>query len=148
MTNPDPYHTDLFNLNRFVTAQQSVYPQVVKELSNGKKVSHWMWFIFPQLQGLGYSAMAQQYAISSLDEAAAYLIHPVLGQRLIELGEILLGIDGKSAHAIFGSPDDMKLHSSLTLFSLVPNSPPIFGQLLDKYFDGKTDGNTERLLNN
>lgn len=143
MTNPDS-----FNLNRFITAQRAVYPQVVKELSNGKKVSHWMWFIFPQLQGLGYSAMAQKYAISSLDEAAAYLAHPVLGQRLVELGEILLGLENKSAHTIFGSPDDMKLHSSLTLFSLVPNSPPIFGQLLDKYFDGKTDGNTERLLNN
>lgn len=140
--------SDLFNLERFVTAQQAVYPQVVKELSNGKKTSHWMWFIFPQLQGLGYSAMAQRYAIDSLDEAAAYLAHPVLGQRLVELGKILLGIDGKSALAIFGSPDDKKLHSSLTLFSLVTNSPPIFGQLLDKYFDGKPDSNTERLLNN
>lgn len=140
--------SDLFNLERFVTAQQAVYPQVVKELSNGKKTSHWMWFIFPQLQGLGYSAMAQRYAIDSLDEAAAYLAHPVLGQRLVELDKILLGIDGKSALAIFGSPDDKKLHSSLTLFSLVPNSPPIFGQLLDKYFDGKPDSNTERLLNN
>ena len=143
MTNHDPYQLD-----RFVTAQQSVYPQVVKELQNGKKVSHWMWFIFPQLQGLGYSSMAQKYAIDSLDEATAYLAHPILGQRLIELCEILLGLEGKSAHAIFGSPDDMKLHSSLTLFSLVPNSPPIFSQLLDKYFDGKLDKNTENLLEN
>lgn len=137
---------DPFNLERFVTAQQSVYPQVVKELQNGKKTSHWMWFIFPQLQGLGYSSMAQKYAISNLDEATAYLAHPVLGQRLQELGNILLGIDDKSAHAIFGSPDDMKLHSSLTLFSLVPNSPPIFRQLLDKYFDGELDKNTQNLL--
>lgn len=137
---------DPFNLERFVTAQQSVYPQVVKELQNGKKTSHWMWFIFPQLQGLGHSSMAQKYAISDLDEATDYLAHPVLGQRLQELGDILLGIDDKSAHAIFGSPDDMKLHSSLTLFSLVPNSPPMFRQLLDKYFDGELDKNTQNLL--
>lgn len=141
-------NTDIYDLNRFVTAQQSIYAQVVKELQNGKKVSHWMWFMFPQLQGLGYSSMAQKYAITSLDEAAAYLAHPILGQRLIELCEILFGLEGKSAHAIFGSPDDMKLHSSLTLFSLVPNSPPIFSQLLDKYFDGKLDKNTENLLAN
>lgn len=137
---------DPFNLERFVTAQQSVYPQVVKELQNGKKTSHWMWFIFPQLQGLGHSSMAQKYAISNLDEATDYLAHPVLGQRLQELGNILLGLDDKSAHAIFGSPDDMKLHSSLTLFSLVPNSPPMFRQLLDKYFDGELDKNTQNLL--
>lgn len=137
---------DPFNLERFVTAQQSVYPQVIKELQNGKKTSHWMWFIFPQLQGLGYSSMAQKYAISDLDEATDYLAHPVLGQRLQELGNILLGLDDKSAHAIFGSPDDMKLHSSLTLFSLVPNSPPMFRQLLDKYFDGELDKNTQNLL--
>lgn len=137
---------DPFNLERFATAQQSVYPQVVKELQNGKKTSHWMWFIFPQLQGLGHSSMAQKYAISNLDEATAYLAHPVLGQRLQELGNILLGIDDKSAHAIFGSPDDMKLHSSLTLFSLVPNIPPMFRQLLDKYFDGELDKNTQNLL--
>lgn len=137
---------DPFNLERFVTAQQSVYSQVVKELQNGKKTSHWMWFIFPQLQGLGHSSMAQKYAISDLDEATDYLAHPVLGQRLQELGNILLGLDDKSAHAIFGSPDDMKLHSSLTLFSLVPNSPPMFRQLLDKYFDGELDKNTQNLL--
>ena len=107
---------DPFDLQRFVDAQASVYERVRAELRNGRKQSHWMWFIFPQIAGLGHSAMAQRYAISSLREAEAYLKHPVLGPRLRECTRLMLRIEGKSAHDILGSPDDLKFHSSLTLF--------------------------------
>ncbi len=126
------------SLERFVAAQESVYPRALAELKAGKKQSHWMWFIFPQIAGLGHSAMAQMYAIQSLDEAKAYLAHPVLGPRLRECCEAVLAVEGKTAHAIFGSPDDLKFRSSLTLFDLA--SPgDIFRAALDKYFGGHPD---------
>ena len=126
------------SLERFVKAQEGIYPRALAELKAGKKQSHWMWFIFPQIAGLGHSAMAQTYAIASLDEARTYLAHPLLGARLRECCTAVLAVDGKTAHQIFGSPDDLKLRSSLTLFDLAsPND--IFQAALDKYFSGDAD---------
>ncbi|HZQ41514.1 MAG TPA: DUF1810 domain-containing protein [Rhizomicrobium sp.] len=126
------------SLERFVKAQEGVYPRALAELKAGKKQSHWMWFIFPQIAGLGHSAMARMYAIESLDEADAYLAHPLLGARLRECCQAVIAVDGKSAHDILGSPDDMKFRSSLTLFDLAsPND--IFRTALDKYFSGDAD---------
>jgi uncharacterized protein (DUF1810 family) len=138
--------TDPFDLDRFVSAQAPVFAQVTRELRNGRKQSHWMWFIFPQLAGLGRSAMAQRYAIASLAEAQAYLDHRVLGPRLIELTEAVNQTSGRSAHQIFGSPDDMKFHSSMTLFAAARPDEPAFGSALQKYFNGQRDRLTvERL---
>jgi uncharacterized protein (DUF1810 family) len=126
------------SLERFVEAQEGVYSRALAELRAGKKQSHWMWFIFPQIAGLGHSAMAQRYAIPSLDEARAYLAHPLLGTRLRECCEAVLAVEGKTAHQIFGSPDDMKFRSSLTLFDFA--SPEgIFRDLLEKYYNGEAD---------
>jgi uncharacterized protein (DUF1810 family) len=133
---------DPFNLQRFVDAQASVYERVRAELRNGRKQSHWMWFIFPQIAGLGHSAMAQRYAISSLREAEAYLKHPVLGPRLRECTRLMLRIEGKSAHDILGSPDDLKFHSSLTLFARAAPDGDVFTAALDKYYDGRDDEQT------
>jgi uncharacterized protein (DUF1810 family) len=130
----DPYH-----LQRFIDAQDSVYEQVCSELRGGRKSSHWMWFVFPQIEGLGHSFMAKQYAISSLDEAAAYLRHPVLGPRLVECAELVVRVEGRTIRQIFGSPDDLKFRSSMTLFAAVSPDTPIFQQALDKYFDGDPD---------
>lgn len=130
-----------FQLERFVQAQEAVWDNVCRELAAGRKQSHWMWFVFPQIAGLGHSAMAQMYAISSLDEARAYLAHPLLGARLREATQLVLNIEGKSAHAIFGSPDDLKFHSSMTLFDAV--SPhDLFAAALEKYCDGGGDPST------
>jgi uncharacterized protein (DUF1810 family) len=129
------------SLERFVKAQEGVYPRALAELKAGKKQSHWMWFIYPQVAGLGHSVMAQMYAIQSLDEARAYLAHPLLGARLRECCQALMAVEGKTAHAIFGSPDDLKFRSSLTLFDLAsPND--IFRAALDRYFDGNADSLT------
>jgi uncharacterized protein (DUF1810 family) len=129
------------NLSRFVEAQAPVYASALAELRAGEKRGHWMWFIFPQLAGLGRSPMAQHYAIHSLDEARAYLAHPLLGPRYRECCEAVLVVEGRSAHEIFGSPDDLKFRSSLTLFDQVePDS--IFHSALEKYFDGKPDALT------
>ena len=133
---------DPFNLQRFVDAQDPVYSRVLDELSRGKKTSHWMWFMFPQIVGLGHSAMAQRYAISSIDEARAYLGHPVLGPRLRECVDMLLGIDGKSAEQILSGIDAMKLRSCLTLFLAASEGNKEFEQALDKYFDGEHDEKT------
>ena len=133
---------DPFNLQRFVDAQASVYERVRAELRNGRKQSHWMWFIFPQIAGLGHSAMAQRYAISSLREAEAYLKHPVLGPRLRECTRLMLRVEGKSAHDILGSPDDLKFHSSLTLFARAAPDGDVFTAALDKYYDGRDDEQT------
>jgi len=138
--------TDRFDLDRFVQAQGPVMEQVRRELSAGCKRSHWMWFVFPQLSGLGHSAMARRYAIASLDEAAAYLHHPVLGPRLIACTELVNGQEGLSAHAIFGSPDDLKFHACMTLFSRVAGAAPVFGEALDTYFAGTPDRLTEGRL--
>lgn len=126
------------DLERFVDAQRGVYGDVLDELRAGRKASHWMWFVFPQLRGLGYSATAHYYGIVSAAEARAYLAHPVLGARLRECIELLLAVQGRSAHAIFGSPDDLKLRSSLTLFDAV-SGDPLFRRALDRYFDGQPD---------
>jgi len=130
---------DSFDLQRFVKAQDLVLERVLAELRSGCKKSHWMWFVFPQIEGLGSSAMSQRYAIVSLDEARAYLAHPDLGARLRQCVELLLGLEGLSAHAIFGSPDDMKLHSSLTLFARAAPGDPLFRRALEKYFGGLPD---------
>lgn len=134
-----------YNLNRFVEAQSNVYEQVLTELRQGRKTSHWMWYIFPQIKGLGYSSTALYYAISSLDEATEYLHHPVLGDRLIECCRILLGLEGKTAEEIFCGIDAMKLKSSMTLFSLVSDNP-VFNQVLGMYFNGEKDNATLRII--
>lgn len=131
--------SDPFQLERFVTAQQPVHDQVMAELAAGQKRTHWMWFVFPQLAGLGSSPMARTYAISGIAEARAYLTHPVLAPRLTQCCQQLMAIDGRSVREIFGSPDDMKLHSSLTLFSQVSGAPAVLTHCLDKYFGGRLD---------
>jgi uncharacterized protein (DUF1810 family) len=137
---------DRFDLSRFVSAQESVFETALRELRSGQKQSHWMWFIFPQLDGLGSSAMAKKYALRSLDEAGAFLSHPLLGPRLLECCRALLSVEGKSASEIMGYPDDMKLSSSMTLFSLLESSPPEFRDVLIKFFQGNQDQRTRQLL--
>jgi uncharacterized protein (DUF1810 family) len=124
------------SLQRFVDAQAGVYPVALAELTAGRKRSHWMWFVFPQLAGLGSSATAQRYAIRDLDEARAYLAHPVLGPRLVEAATALLGVEGRSAGQILGHPDDLKLRSSMTLFAAAADDPGVFRAVLDRYYDG------------
>jgi len=131
-----------FNLERFVQAQAPVYATVLKELRAGHKRTHWMWFIFPQLKGLGHSEMAQRYAIRSGDEAAAYLAHPVLGARLRECTTIVDTLDGHTAREIFGHPDDLKFRSSMTLFCDVAPDEAMFSDCIDKYFGGDPDDDT------
>ena len=130
------------DLERFVDAQRPVYDAVLSELRAGRKHSHWMWFIFPQIAGLGHSAMSQRFALSSLDEAAAYLAHPVLGPRLRECATIVAGIAGRSASEIFGGPDDLKFRSSMTLFARAAPGEQIFTQCLRLYFRGEEDPET------
>lgn len=138
---------DLFDLSRFTTAQERIYGSVLSELKNGQKCSHWMWFIFPQVEGLGRSSTSRHYAIKSHAEARAYLKDPVLGARLLECAEVLAAIEGRSASAIFGYPDDLKLRSSLTLFASISEDPhSVFVRLLEKYFDGEPDERTLELL--
>ncbi len=134
--NRDPY-----DLERFVSAQSRCIDQVRRELTEGLKRTHWMWFVFPQLRGLGTSAMAQRYGIGSLEEAAAYLDHPVLGPRLVEHTGLVLAIEGRSAADIFGWPDDLKFRSSLTLFALT-RKHPVFEAALQRFFGGAGDGLT------
>jgi len=133
-------------LEKFLTAQEQVYGRVVRELRNGRKESHWMWFIFPQLEGLGTSDMARRYAIGSLDEAREFLEHPVLGERLVECAEILLAIKTSCASKVFGYPDDMKLRSSMTLFSLASTPGSAFDKVLEKFFGGERDARTIELI--
>ena len=137
--------TALFN--DFIQAQNTVYPSVIKELTEGRKRTHWMWFIFPQVKGLGRSTMARRFAIGSLEQAKEYLQYDILGARLRECAELLLLHPDKSALEIFGSIDTLKLHSSLTLFTLAsPNKKCVFNELLDQYFEGSYDINTIRML--
>jgi uncharacterized protein (DUF1810 family) len=138
--------TDRFDLQRFVIAQQSVYATALAELKHGTKRSHWMWFIFPQVEGLGHSSMAQRYAIRSLGEAVAYLAHPLLGTRLLESTDAVLNVTGKSAHQIFGSPDDAKFKSSMTLFDRADRRGP-YREVLDRYYEGKTDAASLQIIN-
>jgi uncharacterized protein (DUF1810 family) len=140
-------HTgDLYHLNRFVQAQETAYERALSEVRHGQKRSHWMWYIFPQCDGLGYSQTAKRYAIKSAAEAKAYLSHPVLGSRLIECFEAVLHVEGRSADAIFGSLDAMKLQSCATLFASVSPVGSVFEQLLDKFFQGERDKQTLHLL--
>jgi uncharacterized protein (DUF1810 family) len=140
VTLPDPHF-----LSRFVQAQADDYAQALSEIRSGRKRSHWMWYIFPQYDGLGSSATARHYAIKSLAEAEAYLRHPVLGPRLLECAEAALAVEGRSAAEMFGFPDDIKLRSCATLFALVSPSGSVFERLLDTYFDGERDDKTVRL---
>lgn len=138
---------DTFDLKRFTAAQERIYAAALAELKGGQKQSHWMWFIFPQVEGLGHSSTARHYSIKSLEEARAYLAHPVLGQRLRECAEVVMAVQGRSASAIFGYPDDMKLKSSMTLFAAVdedPKSP--FVRVLEKYYRGERDTRTLDIL--
>jgi uncharacterized protein (DUF1810 family) len=137
---------DPYDLDRFVQAQAGSYDRALAEVRAGRKRSHWMWYIFPQLDGLGSSAMAERYAIQSLAEAEAYLRHPVLGPRLIACAEAALGVEGRSASDIFGSPDDLKLRSCATLFACVTPSGSVFDRLLAKYYGGVRDERTLQLL--
>lgn len=137
---------DPFDLKRFVDAQEPVYGDVVDELRAGRKRSHWMWFVFPQLRGLGGSAMAVRFGIASLDEAGAYLRHGLLGPRLRECARLVTAVQGRSIGQIFGSPDDLKLCSSMTLFARATDDNQDFVAVLDKYYDGRQDRRTlERL---
>jgi len=133
-------------LEKFVAAQQHDYATALAEISSGRKRSHWMWYIFPQLDGLGFSDMAKRYGIRDLKQASAYLKHPLLGSRLTEISEALLTLEGVSASEIFGSPDDLKLRSSMSLFASVAGAPGIFQQVLDKFFSGHKDIKTLRIL--
>lgn len=137
-----PNANDPYDLQRFGDAQDPVYERVCGELRNGRKQSHWMWYIFPQIAGLGRSPMAQRYAIASLDEAKAYLEHPALGARLRECTRLMMLVEARPAHQILGSPDDMKFRSCLTLFARAAPEERIFRDALRKYFDGEEDPQT------
>ena len=133
------------NLHRFIDAQSSLYQTALSEIKNGRKLSHWMWFIFPQIQGLGLSETARFYALANAQEAKDYLTHPVLGSRLLEICHALLELASTDAHAVFGSPDDLKLKSSMTLFASLGTNP-VFQQVLDKFCHGTQDDKTLRIL--
>lgn len=137
---------DPFNLDRFVVAQEKMYANVVEELKSGLKISHWMWFIFPQVESLGRTAMAKMYAIRSINEAKAYIAHPILGKRLQECTELVLSIDGKSANDIFGHPDDLKFKSSMTLFLIAAPQIDLFQRAINKYYEGYQDRLTSDFL--
>jgi uncharacterized protein (DUF1810 family) len=138
---------DPYNLERFVLAQNSVFEQVCDELRNGNKQNHWMWFIFPQISGLGHSPMAKKYAITSLKEAEAYLLHLILGPRLRTCTELVNAVEGRSIEQIFGYPDDLKFRSSMTLFAHASTDTRSFIEALKKYFDGQFDSSTTAILN-
>jgi uncharacterized protein (DUF1810 family) len=135
-----------YNLQRFIDAQASSYQTALSEIKAGRKRSHWMWYIFPQIQGLGYSETSRFYAIKNTGEAEAYTAHPVLGSRLIEISNALLQLPGNDAYKIFGSPDDVKLKSCMTLFASLPDSRPVFAAVLDKYFNGAKDDKTLQII--
>jgi uncharacterized protein (DUF1810 family) len=137
---------DPHDLHRFVAAQAPVWPAVVDELARGAKSSHWMWFVFPQLKGLGRSSTARHFGIASRDEALAYWRHPVLGPRLKHCTELMLGVRGKTALQVLGSPDDMKFRSSMTLFEQVAPEEPAFSRAIDRYCGGERDDATLALL--
>ena len=137
---------DPYDLDRFVRAQQHDYERALLEIAGGRKRTHWMWYIFPQLDGLGFSSTAKYYGIKSAEEARAYLAHPVLGPRLLECAEAAVAVEGRSAREIFGSPDDVKLRSCATLFACASPPGSVFERLLTKYYAGGRDDKTLRLL--
>jgi uncharacterized protein (DUF1810 family) len=145
-SNDNGHEDDKFDLGRFLQAQEVDYDQVVAEIRSGRKRSHWMWYVFPQVDGLGSSSVSRRYSIKSLEEARAYLEHPVLGPRLLECAEAVISIEGRSATEIFGSPDDLKLRSCATLFACVSPEESVFDRLLGKYYQGERDGKTFQLL--
>lgn len=134
------------DLERFIQAQAYNYKDALREMQNGRKQSCWMWYVFPQIHGLGFSSMAREYELDSIEEARAYLAHPVLGQRLIEICQTVLLISSDDARYVFGVPDNMKLRSSMTLFEQADPKQPIFGQILDKFFRGERDERTLKIL--
>ncbi|WP_375435491.1 DUF1810 domain-containing protein [uncultured Hymenobacter sp.] len=134
------------SLQRFIDAQETSYPTALAEIKQGRKQSHWMWYIFPQLQGLGMSSTSQYYGLKDAAEAEQYAKHPLLSQRLLTLCDALLELKSSNATTIMGSPDDVKLKSSMTLFASLPGTNPIFQRVLDKFFQGSQDTNTLRLL--
>jgi uncharacterized protein (DUF1810 family) len=137
---------DPFDLNRFVSAQENDYERALAEICSGRKRTHWMWYVFPQFDGLGFSSTSRHYAIKSVEEARAYLDHPVLGPRLRECALAAIGIEGRSAAQIFGSPDDLKLKSCMTLFACVSPPDSVFDRLLDRFYQGQRDPKTLELL--
>jgi uncharacterized protein (DUF1810 family) len=134
------------NLERFIAAQKGVFQTALSELQQGRKQSHWMWYIFPQIQGLGFSDTAKFYAIENLAEAQDFMQHRVLGPRLVLISSTLLQLETNDAHKIFGSPDDLKLHSSMTLFSELTNTDPVFKKVLEKFFGSRKDNKTLKIL--
>ena len=135
---------DIYNLERFINAQENYYQIALKEIQNGEKCSHWMWFIFPQIDGLGMSSISKEYSIKNVQEAKDYLNHNVLGNRLIEITSALMKIEQKSARSIFGYPDDLKLKSSMTLFKMISPDNKLFSDVLIKYFNGEVCARTEK----
>jgi uncharacterized protein (DUF1810 family) len=143
----DPHNVDdPYDLNRFLRAQEDSYQQALSEIKGGRKRTHWMWYIFPQIDGLAFSSISKRYSIKTVEEAKAYLNHPVIGPRLIECAEATTRVEGRSANDIFGPPDDMKLRSCATLFAYVSPAGSVFERVLDKYFQGERDHKTLRLL--
>jgi len=134
------------NLKRFISAQEADYQTALSEVKNGRKQSHWMWYIFPQIQGLGFSETSKFYAINDINEAEEFLKHPVLGSRLINICKELLTLKSNDANKIFGSPDDVKLKSSMTLFSSLPDTNPVFQLVLQKFFKGTEDSMTLQII--
>jgi uncharacterized protein (DUF1810 family) len=137
---------DIYDLNRFVEAQRDDYERALAEITSGQKRTHWMWYIFPQLDGLAFSPPSKHFAIKSVEEASAYLEHPILGPRLLNCAEAVVRVEGRSATEIFGSPDDLKLKSCATLFACVAAQGSVFDRLLEKCFGGARDGRTLELL--
>ena len=137
----------MIDLQIFVQAQEDIYEQALAELKNGSKESHWMWFVFPQIAGLGNSEMARKYAIPNMADAKAYLSHDLLGSRLRECTEAVLAVEGRTAHEILGSPDDMKLKSCMTLFEVADGPGSVFSSILEKYFEGQRDERSLTILN-
>ncbi|MGO8088280.1 DUF1810 domain-containing protein [Rhizobium leguminosarum] len=135
-----------YKLHRFIDAQNGIYERALSELKAGRKTSHWMWFIFPQIAGLGTSAMAEKYAIRSAEEAAAYLAYPILSSKLLRCVEAILSVNGRSAHEILGSPDDFKLCSSMTLFAAISDHGSPFHQVIEHFYQGKFDERTMEIL--
>jgi uncharacterized protein (DUF1810 family) len=134
------------NLQKFIDAQKSTYATALSEIKNGKKTSHWMWFIFPQIAGLGFSDISKFYSLKNIEEAQEYWKNPVLGGRLLEISNALLDLKTQDAHSVFGTPDNLKLKSSMTLFSLLPETNPVFQAVLDKFFNSSKDARTLEIL--
>lgn len=143
---PESKTADPYDLGRFLRAQEADFARALSEIKSGRKQTHWMWYIFPQFAGLGFSSTSQHYSIKSIEEAKAYLDHPVLGPRLLECAEAALAVQGRSAPEIFGSPDDMKLRSCATLFACVSPPGSVFERLLERYYGGQRDDKTLRLM--